>query len=220
MKYVSPNISIVSPFLFANQSYLQSLRWRPVAAGGIPHMLTQTDTYKGYVFPAGTMFFANAWAIHHDENEYEDPEKFWPERWLDGNKYGTKYFKDSNTNGATDQDGVEGKGEQRKITYSWGAGRRICPGQKLAENSLRMMIAKIAWAFDVERVPEQEQKQDGDGVGGRDTGIDVSPHSAYEGGFLIAPKKFPVRIKPRSKERVGVVEAEWEGLRGFYASFS
>lgn len=48
----------------------------------------------------------------------------------------------------------------------------------------------------------------------------MSPHSAYEGGFLIAPKKFPVRIRPRSKERVEVVEKEWEGLRDFYESFS
>lgn len=44
----------------------QTLRWRPVAAGGISHMLTQTDTYKDYVFPAGTIFFANTWAIHYD----------------------------------------------------------------------------------------------------------------------------------------------------------
>ncbi|KAK2757989.1 hypothetical protein FQN54_004395 [Arachnomyces sp. PD_36] len=180
----------------------ETLRWRPVAAGGIPHMLTQTDTYKDHVFPAGTMFFANAWAIHHDENEYEDPEKFVPDRWL-GNKYGTKDFKGSNANGATERSG----GEQRKITYSWGAGRRICSGQKLAENSLRMVIAKIAWAFDVEKAP------------GQDT-VDASPHSAYEGGFLIAPKKFPVRIRPRSKDRMEVVEGEWEGLRSFYEGFS
>jgi hypothetical protein len=60
----------------------QVLRWRPVAAGGIPHVLVQgrillllvakqkrkhitktaaDDEYEGYHFPAGTTFLANAW---------------------------------------------------------------------------------------------------------------------------------------------------------------
>ncbi|KAL5341894.1 hypothetical protein BJX70DRAFT_395261 [Aspergillus crustosus] len=35
------------------------------AAGGITHLLTQTNTYKSYIFPAGTILFANTRAIHH-----------------------------------------------------------------------------------------------------------------------------------------------------------
>ena len=86
-------------------------------------MLTQDDTYEGYTIPKGTMLFANAWAIHHDESEYERPDAFYPERFLN-NKFGTRHPK----NDASD--------DHRRATYGFGAGRRVCPGQRLAENSL------------------------------------------------------------------------------------
>jgi cytochrome P450 len=101
----------------------ETLRWRPVAAGGIPHMLTQDDTYEGYFLPKGTMLLANTWAIHRDEDEYARPDEFIPERFLN-NKFGTK-----NPIGDTPED-------HRRGTYGFGAGRRVCPGQRLAENSL------------------------------------------------------------------------------------
>ena len=158
-------------------------------------MLTQTDTYKDYVFPAGTIFFANSWAIHHDENEYFEPQKFNPNRWLD-NKYGT-----------IDQDMTRYEGEQRKLTYSWGNGRRICSGQKLAENSLRIVIAKMVWAFDIDIQPGKSEE------------VDDSPLTAYQGGFLIAPNKFPVRIRPRSEKHAQVVKKEFSDMRPFYDKF-
>lgn len=160
-------------------------------------MLTQTDTYKNFVFPAGTMFFANTWAIHHDENEYAAPDLFNPDRWLN-NKFGLK-----------GHDAVpDGGSEQRKITYSWGAGRRICSGQKLAENSLRLMIAKIAWALDIGKAEGKEEEA-----------VDTSPLSAYQGGFLIAPNKFPVKITTRSDERAQILENEFRSLRPFFDKF-
>jgi cytochrome P450 len=101
----------------------ETLRWRPVAAGGIPHMLTQDDIYEGYFLPKGTVFLANTWAIHRDEDEYARPDEFIPERFLN-NKFGTK-----NPVGDRPED-------HRRETYGFGAGRRVCPGQRLAENSL------------------------------------------------------------------------------------
>lgn len=156
-------------------------------------MLTQDDTYKGYVFPAGTMFFANTWAIGRDENEYDTPETFNPDRWLDS-KYG---IKENVTMDPT---------EQRKTTYGFGAGRRICPGQKMAEHSLKINIAKIVWAFNVER----------DEVGGP---LDFSVETGYEGGFLVCPKKYHIKITPRSETHVKVIEREFHELKGFYEKF-
>jgi cytochrome P450 len=129
-------------------------------------MLTQTDTYKGYVFPAGTIFFANTWAIHHDESEYDKPEMFNPHRWLGGNTYGAK---DSSM--TSDQQG--------KTSYGWGVGRRICSGQKMAETSLKIAMAKMVWALDF------EIEEEGGGVGRRP---DVSVETGYQGGFLVCPK--------------------------------
>jgi cytochrome P450 len=158
-------------------------------------MLTQTDTYKSHVFPAGTIFFANTWAIHHDENEYSEPHKFNPDRWLD-NKYGTIA---NNT--------TRYESEQRKLTYSWGNGRRICSGQKLAENSLRIVIAKMVWLFDIDVQP------------GKRKDVDDSPLTAYQGGFLIAPNKFPVRMRPRSDKHAEVVKREFRDMTPFFDKF-
>lgn len=60
----------------------ESFRWRPMAEIGVPHALIQDDEYEGYRFPAGTVFTWNAHAIALDPKEYEQPERFWPERFL------------------------------------------------------------------------------------------------------------------------------------------
>lgn len=60
----------------------EGFRWRPMAEIGVPHVLTQDDEYEGYKFPAGTAFTWNAQAIALDPNEYEEPLRFWPERFM------------------------------------------------------------------------------------------------------------------------------------------
>ena len=56
-----------------------------------------------------------------DKDYYDAPEDFRPERFIQ-NEFG---FKDN-----------RGASEGLRKTYAFGAGRRICPGQHLAENSL------------------------------------------------------------------------------------
>ena len=60
----------------------EAFRWRPFAEIGVPHQLIQDDEYEGYKFPAGTLFTWNATAIAMDPREYEQPQRFWPERFL------------------------------------------------------------------------------------------------------------------------------------------
>lgn len=60
----------------------EAFRWRPFAEIGVPHVLTQDDEYEGYKFPKGTVFTWNAYAISLNPGEYEQPERFWPERFL------------------------------------------------------------------------------------------------------------------------------------------
>jgi cytochrome P450 len=86
-------------------------------------MLTQDDWYDGYFLPKNTIVIAGTWSVHHDESEYEKPEEFIPERWVD-NEFGTKTARD-----AADTD-------HRRTTYVFGAGRRICPGQHMGQNSV------------------------------------------------------------------------------------
>ena len=76
--------------------------------------------YGDYFLPKGTFFLTNVWAIHRDEAEFELPDDFFPERWR-GSKFATmKPVLDDNV---------------LRVHYGWGSGRRVCAGQRLAENS-------------------------------------------------------------------------------------
>jgi cytochrome P450 len=69
------------------------------------------------------MVFANTWSIHQDETEHVNPKEFIPERFLES-RFGSIRQDDHEDN------------ESRRTTYGFGAGRRVCAGQRLAENSL------------------------------------------------------------------------------------
>lgn len=61
----------------------EGFRWRPnIAEIGAPTVLIEDDDYEGYRFPKGTIFTWNAWAISLSEDEYDQPERFWPDRFL------------------------------------------------------------------------------------------------------------------------------------------
>lgn len=48
----------------------------------IPHGLTQDDVFEGHTIPAGTSVLWNSWGVHMSPSEYEDPDVFRPERFL------------------------------------------------------------------------------------------------------------------------------------------
>ena len=194
--------------LYSSDLAFQTLRWRPVAAGGIPHLLTQDDTYQGYLLPKGTIFLANTWAIHHDETQYDQPAEFRPDRFLN-NKFGTRIPVDESTE------------DHRRISYGFGAGRRVCPGQRLARNSLvsglsdfrrsianrrleMVNMAKIAWGFDL---------SPGSGA------VNIDINTAFSDGFLIAPKKFPILFTPRSDRHKEVITKEYEAIKPFFVKY-
>ncbi|RYP80176.1 hypothetical protein DL769_002589 [Monosporascus sp. CRB-8-3] len=191
LSFLLAMIKYPEEFRKAQNEVDKTLRWRPVAPGGVPHALTQDDTYDGYFLPKGTVVVANTWAIHNDETQYERPGDFMPDRFLD-NEYGTRVPVDRTTD------------DHRRTSYAFGAGRRACPGHRLAKNSLMLNMAKIAWAFDLSP-----------GSGAVDDNIDT----AYHDGFLIAPKKFPILITPRSDRHKNVIADEYHSIKSFWEKY-
>ncbi|OGM48636.1 hypothetical protein ABOM_002069 [Aspergillus bombycis] len=186
----SPTFDDMDNLPYIKHCVTEVLRWRPVAAGGIPHVLTEDDVYGTYHFPKGTTFLANTWAIHHDPENYEHPEAFMPERF-EQHDLGFK-------SGAATISGLN-------RTYGFGAGRRVCPGSHLAENSLLINIAKLVWAFDI--------TPGADPATGRQLShqeIDDNVGRAWTNGFLIAPKPFPLSLSLRSEKHGEVIEREHE----------
>ncbi|KAI3616472.1 cytochrome p450 [Moniliophthora roreri] len=96
--------------------------------------LRQDDIYEGYHIPKGSWIIPSVLAMNHDPATYgQDPDVFRPERFL--NEDGTHKESPSDT-----------KDEGH---YSFGFGRRICPGRHLASNSI-LSFAIVLWAAKLE----------------------------------------------------------------------
>lgn len=93
------------------------LRWRSVAIiGGMPHAPTQDDHWNGFLIPQGCWVQGNVWAIHHNDREFPEPDRFNPQRFLDT------------------PDARPFPGEKGYMTFGWG--RRSCAGQASVRNSV------------------------------------------------------------------------------------
>lgn len=105
----------------------ESLRWRPVVPLGFPHRATRDILWRGFRIPAGATVYGCHWAISHDAAAFPDPEKFDPQRWVEpcGNV-------------RTDLE-----------SFPFGFGRRVCPGQHLASESVLITLAYLFWAFRI-----------------------------------------------------------------------
>ncbi|KAF2099884.1 putative O-methylsterigmatocystin oxidoreductase [Rhizodiscina lignyota] len=168
-------------------------RIRPVTTIGTPHYTTEDIQYRGRFIPKGTVVSICQYAIHFDPRQYDEPKEFRPERYLNFPLKAGTYA-------------VQADPRQRDH-FSFGAGRRICPGMHLAENSLFITIAKILWAFEI--LPPS-------GLGDC-FDIDVSD-AAYQDGADTVPKPYRMRFKPRNSTIYKTIEQEWNEAErgGFY----
>lgn len=134
--------------------------------------------------PAGTNVHPNQWAIHRDPALYPGPEEFKPDRWLSSD-YPT--YREPLTQYPNIQN-----------YSSFGFGRRICPGMHIAERSLYILIARIAWACDLKKKVGSDGKE-----------IEV-PLYDYCDGFNVQPNWFSFDLKVRSQDRWNVVKEAYE----------
>ncbi|KAF8066770.1 cytochrome P450 [Lyophyllum atratum] len=162
----------------------ETLRWRPAARFGVPHMSTESDVveYEGqeYFIPKGSIIFAVPWAIEHEEKRFVDRDRFEPARFLD----------------------AKGNLKADYETSAFGFGRRMCPGVPFAERSMWINIAIILWTFNIRKSKELDPK-----TGKPFTYSDTD--AAFSGEFSSAPFKFPAVFEPRSPQRAEVAKREW-----------
>ncbi|KAI3615926.1 cytochrome p450 [Moniliophthora roreri] len=114
--------------------YREVLRWHPAVPLGVPHVLTEDDTYNEYHLPQGCTVFANIWAMTHDERVYAEPYRFKPERFFD----------------------ADGKLNNDDTVLAFGFGRRICVGKHLAEAALWLTIASVLTCFKISRAKDPQ----------------------------------------------------------------
>ncbi|KAF8910615.1 cytochrome P450 [Gymnopilus junonius] len=101
---------------------------------GGPHVLQEDDVYKRYRLKAGSIVFANIWAIFHDEVTYPHPFSFKPERFLKGGKLNPV----------------------QEIYTVFGFGRRICPGRYMAFSTIWIAVASMLATFNISKVVDKD----------------------------------------------------------------
>lgn len=131
----------------------EGFRWRPnIAEIGAPTVLIKDDEYEGSRFPKGTVFTWNAWAIALSPDEYEQPQRFWPDRFLN-----------EDLENALKGHGAFGPGmvlpnhcrKQLHFPVNQMTGRRVCAGWKVGETNVWIAIARLLYCFDFHPVPGQ-----------------------------------------------------------------
>jgi cytochrome P450 len=151
-------------------------RWHPVAPMAIPHASTKDDVIRGYRIPKGALVLPNNWWFTHDPAVYPDPMSFRPERFIDTPAH---------------------KAEPDPRTWTFGYGRRVCPGRYVADNALFITIAQSLAVFKIEKLVEN--------------GKVVEPEMKFEPGVVSHPVPYRTSIKPRSeKHRQRIMDAETE----------
>ncbi|KAF2703393.1 cytochrome P450 [Pleomassaria siparia CBS 279.74] len=182
-----PTLDDWSELPYIRHCVKESLRWMPVAILGIPHATTQDDQYMGYHIPKGAGVISNVWAIHMDLNRYNNPRAFDPSRYDDDD---TTSFESTQNPDVTKRD-----------HFGFGAGRRVCQGMHIADRSLFLGIARLLWAFNLDKAV---------GVDGEE--IVPDPDDLVQ-GFLAQPHPFPAQITVRSEAHANFIRTERENCQ-------
>lgn len=179
-----PTMKDVDSLPYIHCCIKESLRWMPTTIlGAVPHATTQDDYYDGLLIPKNAGVMNNVWAINMDPKRHPEPRRFDPDRYTSD----TQSLADSAAN----------PDASKRDHFTFGAGRRICPGIHVAERSLFLGIARMLWAFEFEPQLDAGERP-----------VLPDPDRLTQ-GFVCLREEFVVKITPRSKERGDKVVKEW-----------
>ncbi|KAJ7092962.1 cytochrome P450 [Mycena belliarum] len=144
------------------------LRWAPASPIGLFHCTTKSDVYKGYLIPAKTTIIANIWGMMHDDAVYPDPFTFDPTRF----------------------EGESPQSDPREVVF--GFGRRVCPGQHLAESSMWIQMVLSLMTMTISKAVDN-------------AGRTIEPEVGFTTAIVSHVKPFAYQIAPRSSASITLV---------------
>lgn len=118
-------------------------------------------------------------AIHYDSELRPNPTAFDPSRYLNYPASAAHYM---NTADPFERD-----------HFSYGAGRRACPGVHVAERSLFINVSRVLWGFNINKK-----------IGADGQEIEVTDKMMP--GFFSVPEPFECSVVPRSEKRAQMME--------------
>lgn len=179
-----PTFSDMGNLPYIRACVKEVLRINPMLIPGVQHFTDADITYQNHVIPKGTVLVTNTSFLNFDPSRYENPFEFKPERFLNHRLYSSEYAAMSDP--------------YARDHFIFSAGRRVCPGARLAENSLDIALASILWAFKIQ--PPL--------VHGVETAV-IADNSAFQPGPFHIPKPFSARFVPRDDLKLGIIKDQW-----------
>ncbi|KAI6025685.1 cytochrome P450 [Pisolithus orientalis] len=116
---------------------LETLRWHPSIPLMLPHTTTTADVFHGMYIPKGATVLTNLWAITRNEMHYPNPAAFNPGRHLT----------------------ASGTLNQSTASPYLGLDRRICPGRRIADQSLWAATVSILAALRIGKARDEAGKE-------------------------------------------------------------
>lgn len=157
------------------------IRCYPVFAFGLEHCASEDFEVRGFTIRKGTTIEANIWALMHEPSSYPDPHTFNPSRFL-------KQTPDP---------------DPRRFVF--GFGRRVCPGQHIANNGAFTMCAAFMSVFNITAGEETKREVE---KHGKELWRMFTPYGPCE------PKPYVCRIEPRDEAARLILEM-CKGIEAF-----
>ncbi|QRW13236.1 cytochrome P450 family protein [Ceratobasidium sp. AG-Ba] len=169
-----PNLQDREVLPYTDAVLQEVMRCSPVAPLGLEHCTSEDIEIRGYTIKKGTTIEANIWALMHESSSYPDPHTFNPDRFL------------------------KQKPDPDPRRFFFGFGRRVCPGQHVANNGAFTMCAAFMSVFNINA--------------GKETLLEAKSHEKEPWRMFTAygvyePKPFQCTIKPRDQAALAVLEA-------------
>jgi hypothetical protein len=117
-------------------------------------------------------------AIHMNSKLYENPETFDPARFLKRPLSAAEY--------------INSRDPFERDHFTYGAGRRVCPGVHVAERSLYINIVRTLWGFNIAKPVGVD-------------GVPIEPNTGMIRGFLSVPNPFDASMTVRSPAHAATI---------------
>lgn len=132
----------------------EALRLAPAVPGAPPREVMDGGAVVDGVFlPAGTDCGTPVYSIHRQEQYYREPEKFVPERWIEG-----ATCEVSGPSWTTTKEDID---TARRAFCPFSIGPRGCIGKSMAFMEMRLTLARILFLFDMTLADRQGEDAGG-----------------------------------------------------------